>query len=157
MRQKKEAYELLVGKTEAALAGELDALIWMAGLSCLIRDNMGFPWVGFYRVRGKELLIGPYQGSFGCTRIPFGKGVCGTCAEQRKTIVVPDVHQFPGHIACDPASKSEIVVPVFDDSGDLRAVLDIDSEDYGTFDHVDQFHLELIVEMMRGLEWGQID
>lgn len=154
--QKAEAYQQLTGTVEAALFGEPDPLIWMAGVSCLIRDSLDFFWVGFYRVQGKELLIGPYQGTFGCTRIPFGKGVCGTCAVHRKTIIVPDVHQFPGHIACDGESRSEIVVPVFDENGQLRAVIDIDSVEYGTFDRTDQDYLERIAEMMRGLEWSRI-
>ena len=154
--QKAESYQHLISKAEAALSGEPDPLVWMAGLSCLVRDTMGFFWVGFYRVQGNELLIGPYQGTFGCTRIPFGKGVCGACAVHRKTIIVPDVHQFPGHIACDAESRSEIVVPVFDELGQTRAVLDIDSVDYDTFDRTDQDYLERIAEMMRGLEWSRI-
>ncbi|HUV14257.1 MAG TPA: GAF domain-containing protein [Acidobacteriota bacterium] len=153
---KAQAYQQLIRAVEAALSGEPDPLIWMAGLSCLIRDTLDFVWVGFYRVQGDELLIGPYQGTFGCTRIPFGKGICGTCAVHRKTIIVPDVHQFPGHIACDSKSKSEIVVPVFDETGQLRAVIDIDSVEYSTFDRTDQDYLERIAKMMRGLEWSRI-
>ena len=154
--QKAAAYQQLIRVVEATLSGELDPLIWMAGLSCLIRDALGFFWVGFYRVQGNELLIGPYQGTFGCTRIPFGRGVCGTCAVHQKTIIVPDVHQFPGHIACDTESKSEIVVPVFDETGQLRAVIDIDSVEYASFDRMDQDYLERIAKMMRGLEWSPI-
>ena len=150
------AYQHLISTVEATFADETDPLIWMAGLSCLIRDSLAFFWVGFYRVRGHELLIGPYQGSFGCTRIPFGKGVCGRCAADGKTILVPDVHQFPGHIVCDARSRSEIVVPVFDEHGELRAVLDIDSVDCEAFDRTDQSYLEQIAEMMRGLEWNRI-
>jgi GAF domain-containing protein len=153
---KGDAYQNLISKVEASLSDETDPLIWMAGLSCLIRDAMGFFWVGFYRVRGDVLLIGPYQGSFGCSRIPFGKGVCGACAVQGETILVPDVHQFSGHIACDASSRSEIVVPVFDEQGQIRAVLDIDSVDCDAFDRTDQSYLEQIVGMMRGLEWSRL-
>ncbi|MEJ6562046.1 MAG: GAF domain-containing protein, partial [Akkermansiaceae bacterium] len=105
----------------------------------------GFFWTGFYRVIDGGLVIGPYQGPVGCLRIAFGKGVCGTAAETRKTQVVPDVHAFPGHIACDARSKSEIVVPVRNREGELTAVLDIDSEGLGNFDEVDRDYLEEIL------------
>jgi GAF domain-containing protein len=153
---KSEVYEDLLKDIEGSLSREVDPMIWMAGLSSLIHWKTGFSWVGFYRVQGDELLIGPYQGSFGCIRIPFGKGVCGACATRGETVIVPDVQAFPGHIACDPRSKSEIVVPVIDDSGQLRAVLDIDSSELDTFDEVDQRYLERIAGRMKGLKWNRI-
>jgi L-methionine (R)-S-oxide reductase len=149
----KDRYEELYGDVEAVLEGETDPVAWMATISCLIRARFGFLWVGFYRLLGDELVVGPYQGSLGCLRISLGKGVCGTCAVRRKTIVVPDVHRFPGHIACDPRSRSEIVVPVFDAGDRLRAVMDIDSERKDAFGGEDAAGLEKIVTMMRRLRW----
>lgn len=149
----KDRYEELYGDVEAVLEGETDPVAWMATISCLIRERFGFLWVGFYRLLGDELVVGPYQGSLGCLRISPGKGVCGTCAVRRETIVVPDVHRFPGHIACDPRSRSEIVVPVFDAEDRLRAVLDIDSERKDAFGGEDAAGLEKIVTMMRRLRW----
>lgn len=153
---KANAFRALLADVEAALSGETDPLIWMAALSCLLTETLGFLWVGFYRVRGDQLLIGPYQGTFGCVRIPFGKGVCGTCAVKQETIIVSDVHEFPGHIACDPNSRSEIVVPVFDLQGELRAVLDVDSDVLDDFSEVDQEYLEQLADKMRGLEWSRL-
>lgn len=108
-----------------------------------------FFWTGFYRLLDGRLVVGPYIGTVGCLRIELGRGVCGTAAARRETIVVPDVHAFPGHIACDPRSKSEIVVPVFDAAGDLIAVLDVDSDQPDAFDDEDRRGLEKIVTLFR--------
>lgn len=133
----------------AVLEGEPDRVARMATVACLLAEAFpDFFWTGFYVVdpaRGDELVVGPYQGSLGCLRIAFGRGVCGAAAAERRTQVVPDVHAFPGHIACDSRSNSEIVVPVFDPAGDLTAVLDIDSERYDAFDAVDAEALERLV------------
>lgn len=152
---KAERFGALLREADAVLSGEYDPVLWMATLSCLVYHSFGFLWVGFYRARGSELLIGPYQGTLGCLRIPFEKGVCGACARKRKTIIVPDVHKFAGHIACDSRSRSEIVVPVFDREGNLQAVFDLDSDRPGTFDEVDRSYLEQLVEPMKGLNWGR--
>ena len=140
-----------VGKQIAAVIdGELSAIARYASAACLLSE--AFPyyfWTGFYLVdphKKDELVVGPYQGSLGCLRIPFGRGVCGAAAAQRKTIIVKDVHKFEGHIACDSRSNSEIVVPVFWENGDLAAVLDADSEEFGAFDEVDRVGLEAVCE-----------
>jgi GAF domain-containing protein len=135
---------------EAAIAPERDLLASMATMVCLLHN--AFPyyfWTGFYRrVGAARLRVGPYQGTMGCLEIEFGRGVCGTCAARRETIVVPDVHAFPGHIACDSASASEIVVPVMDARGELIAVLDVDSTILAAFDDTDQRWLEQIVTLL---------
>src|SRR5688572_7634594 len=123
-----------------------DPVTAMATVSALLHHGFGFLWTGFYRVVSPELLrVGPYQGTLGCLEIPFGKGVCGTAAAERRTVVVEDVHQFPGHIACDARSRSEIVVPVLDARGELLAVLDVDSERVAAFDDDDRAGLERLV------------
>jgi GAF domain-containing protein len=119
----------------------------MANVCAAIQETMGFFWTGFYRVVGDELLLGPFQGPVACMHIGFGRGVCGTAWKQRETIVVPDVEQFPGHIACSSLSRSEIVVPVFDKAGEVVAVLDIDSKELATFDDTDREYLEKIVNL----------
>jgi L-methionine (R)-S-oxide reductase len=146
-------YQALFCDVAQVLDAEEDPIVWMATLSCLLRQHMGFFWVGFYRYLGGELVIGPYQGSIGCLRITLDRGVCGAAASRRETIVVPDVHQFPGHISCDDRSRSEIVVPVFSQGGDLKAVLDIDSDQPDDFGEVDRESLERLVEQMRTLNW----
>jgi GAF domain-containing protein len=118
----------------------------MATVSCLVHHAFGHLWTGFYRVVGPQLLrVGPYQGTLGCLEIPFGKGVCGTAAAERRTVLVPDVDAFPGHITCDGRSKSEIVVPVFGRDGALIAVLDVDSDRRAAFDEEDARGLERLV------------
>jgi GAF domain-containing protein len=111
----------------------------------LLKESFGFFWVGFYIVKDNQLVLGPFQGPVACTRIAFGKGVCGGAWAQKKTLVVEDVHQFPGHIACSEHSKSEVVVPVFR-NGEVIAVLDIDSQEFATFDSEDAVHLEKLME-----------
>lgn len=141
---KAEAYAELKQHVLAVLEGIDDDIAGMASMSCLLHFAFGHLWTGFYRVvtPGKLLRVGPYQGTLGCLEITFGKGVCGTAASQGETVVVADVHAFPGHITCDGRSASEIVVPVFNRNRELIAVLDIDSEHKGTFDDVDRRELE---------------
>ena len=138
---KEERYEELLPRAQALLEGEDDLIARMANLAALLHSEFGFWWTGFYRVAGDVLVLGPFQGPVACTRIPFGKGVCGSAWKQGGTIVVPDVDAFPGHIACSSESRSEIVVPVFRD-GAVCAVLDIDSREPATFDEVDAKYLE---------------
>jgi GAF domain-containing protein len=148
---KAEAYNRLVEMQTVLLVGHSDALAGMATTSALLHHAFGHLWTGFYRVVEPDALlrVGPYQGSLGCLDIAFGRGVCGTAAAERRTVVVPDVHAFPGHIACDGRSQSEIVVPVFDADGALLAVLDIDSDQPARFDDVDAAGLEWLVDWFR--------
>jgi L-methionine (R)-S-oxide reductase len=144
---KGRAYEELASHTAAILDGVTDEITMMSTLAALIHHAFGYLWTGFYRVAEPDALlrVGPYQGSLGCLEIVFGRGVCGIAASELRTIVVPDVSKFPGHITCDARSQSEIVVPVLGPSGDLRAVLDIDSERLDAFDEEDRHGLELLV------------
>ena len=144
---KARAYTELKAHGEAILEGIDDEIAGMATISALVHHAFGFLWTGFYRVTapGELLRVGPYQGSLGCLEIAFGRGVCGTAAVERRSIIVPDVEKFPGHIACDSRSRSEIVVPVTDRRGELLAVLDVDSEDLDSFDQEDQRGLERMV------------
>lgn len=160
MSTKHERYETLLPQAEALLAGETDPVARMANLAALIHTTFGFWWTGFYRVcpTGRSgadsgaagagiLLLGPFQGPVACTRIPYGKGVCGTAWKEARTVVVPDVEQFPGHIACSSESRSEIVVPVIRE-GRVTAVLDIDSRSLNTFDEVDARYLERLAALL---------
>lgn len=144
---KQRAYAELEASIDAALAGIRNEIAEMATVATLVHHGFGHLWTGFYRVAepGKRLLVGPYQGTLGCLEIGFGKGVCGTAASEGRTIVVPDVNDFPGHIACDARARSEIVVPVRGPAGTLIAVLDIDSAEAETFDDEDRAALERIV------------
>jgi len=144
---KQEIYDEIVPQAKALVQGESDMIAKMANLSALIHRAFGFWWTGFYRVEGEELVLGPFQGPLACTRIPYGKGVCGSAWQRQETIVVPDVEQFPGHIACSSESRSEIVVPVWH-KGKIIAVLDIDSRELAKFDEIDGMYLE---EIVRGL------
>jgi len=144
---KQEQYELVGEQLRAVLEGETNVTARMATVACLLSEAIPdtYFWTGFYVVdpeKDRELIVGPYQGTLGCLRIPFGKGVCGAAAATGETQVVEDVHAFPGHIACDSRSNSEIVVPVRDKAGKLIAVLDVDSTEYGSFDETDKHHLE---------------
>ena len=144
---KEQKYELLYRQAREIVAGEEDAVANMANLAAMIHQTFGFWWTGFYRVVGEELVLGPFQGPIACTRIAYGRGVCGTAWQRGTTVVVPDVEQFPGHIACSSLSRSEIVVPIR--KGDnIVAVLDIDSEHLATFDDVDREWLERIVKLL---------
>jgi GAF domain-containing protein len=144
---KKEQYEQLYTQLKYILENESDQIARMATICSAIYEAFRFYWIGFYRVVSNELVVGPYIGTLGCLRIKKGKGVCGTCWEKGQTIIVPDVEQFPGHIACSSESKSEIVVPVFKNNS-IIAVLDIDSTEYNTFDEQDKLGLEKIVELV---------
>jgi len=144
---KAQAYLELESHLASVLEGIEDDIAVMATVSCLLHHGFGHLWTGFYRVvePGRLLRVGPYQGTLGCLEIAFGRGVCGTAASEGRTVVVPDVEAFPGHIACDGRSRSEIVVPVFGADGTLHAVLDVDSERLATFDDEDRQALERIV------------
>ena len=144
---KVEKYQLLQQQIKALSTGETDQVAVMANVAAAIHLEMGFWWTGFYRVQNGELVLGPFQGPVACMHIGYGKGVCGTSWKQGETIVVPDVEQFPGHIACSSESRSEIVVPVRSAEGEIIAVLDIDSKDLATFDEVDKQWLEEIVKV----------
>ena len=146
--EKKEKYELLLQQVESLIAGETNKVGVLANVSAAIHEAMGFFWTGFYLVNDNELILGPFQGSVACYHIPYDKGVCGTAWARRQTVVVPDVEEFPGHIACSSLSRSEIVVPVFNASNEVVAVLDIDSKELSTFDEVDQNYLERIVRIV---------
>ncbi len=145
--ERAQAYADLDAQIVAVLDGIDDPVAAMATISALIHHGLGYLWTGFYRVAipGKLLRVGPYQGSLGCLEIAFGKGVCGVAAAEGRTMIVEDVAAFPGHITCDARSKSEIVVPVYDRAGELLAVLDIDSDQVGTFTEDDQRGLETII------------
>ena len=148
MQEKTEAYKLLTEQIRTLIEGETDVIAVMANVCAAIHETMGFFWTGFYRVVNGELLLGPFQGPVACMHIGFGRGVCGSAWKQRQTIVVPDVEQFPGHIACSSLSRSEIVVPVFSENGEVLAVLDIDSKELNTFDDTDRHYLEAICKMI---------
>ena len=146
--EKKEQYEQLVSQIRALIEGETDTIAVMSNVAAAIHQTMGFWWTGFYRVVNDELVLGPFQGPLACMHIPFGRGVCGTAWKLAETVIVPDVEQFPGHIACSSESKSEIVVPVFGSDKTVVAVLDIDSEKLNTFDETDRKYLEEICRMI---------
>ena len=148
MTAKEEKYRLLTEQIQALIADETDTVAVMANVCAAIHETMHFFWTGFYRVHDGELLLGPFQGPVACMHIAFGRGVCGTAWKERQTIVVPDVEQFPGHIACSSLSRSEIVVPVFGSDGEVCAVLDIDSRDLATFDATDARYLETICRQL---------
>ena len=141
---KEEKYRLLTEQIRSLIEGERDMVAVMANVAAAIHETMGFFWTGFYRVQGGELILGPFQGPVACMHIAFGRGVCGTAWKEQRTIVVPDVEQFPGHIACSSLSRSEIVVPLFSKEGEVTAVLDIDSKELATFDDIDRQYLETI-------------
>ena len=145
---KEEKYQLLYKQIQLLVEGETDAVSVMANVSAAIQETMQFFWTGFYVVHGQELHLGPFQGSVACMHIPFGRGVCGTAWQRAETVIVPDVEQFPGHIACSSLSRSEIVVPVFNAAHAVVAVLDIDSRELNTFDEVDREWLEQIVRIL---------
>ncbi len=141
---KQEKYETLLPQVQAVMDHNVDGIANMANMAAMLHETFGFWWTGFYRVINGELVLGPFQGPLACTRIAFGRGVCGTAWKEQKTMVVPDVELFPGHIACSSASRSEIVVPVFKD-GEITAVLDIDSAELNTFNETDKEYLEQLL------------
>jgi GAF domain-containing protein len=144
---KREKYELLLPQLKALTEDEPDLFANMANISAALKEAFDFFWVGFYRVVDDQLVLGPFQGPIACTRIAYGKGVCGTSWKEKKSLLVPDVDQFPGHIACSSLSKSEIVVPLVQD-GVVKAVLDVDSEALNRFDETDIHFLEKIVLLL---------
>ena len=146
--EKQQKYETLIEQVKAFSESERDEIALMANVAAIVHEAFHFWWTGFYRVAGQELVLGPFQGPVACTRIKFGRGVCGTAWKEKRSIVVEDVEEFPGHIACSSASRSEIVVPIFC-NGEVVAELDIDSENLATFDETDKLYLEKIVENMR--------
>ena len=151
---KNETYKLLLAQVKAMVKDETDPVANMANVAALIQEAFHFWWTGFYRVmpqpgsNASELVLGPFQGPVACMHIAFGRGVCGTAWERRQSVVVPDVEQFPGHIACSSLSRSEIVVPVIASAGEVVAVLDIDSKDLATFDDTDRQYLEAICSLI---------
>ena len=144
---KQQQYENLLPQVQAVMDEKVDIIANMANMAAMLHETFEFWWTGFYRVIDDELVLGPFQGPLACTRIPFGRGVCGSAWKERRTLVVPDVEQFPGHIACSSASRSEIVVPVFHHD-EIIAVLDIDSALLNTFDATDAKYLEQIVTLL---------
>ncbi|RYY85806.1 MAG: GAF domain-containing protein [Chitinophagaceae bacterium] len=142
-----EQYEALIPQIKGLLEGEPDLVANLANVAAALKEQFGWLWVGFYLVKGDELVLGPFQGPVACTRIRKGRGVCGAAWAQGTTLIVPDVEQFPGHIACSSLSRSEIVVPMVE-NGQVWAVLDVDSVELATFDELDQKYLEAIVGLV---------
>src|SRR5690554_3632277 len=145
---KKEKYEALLPQISALVEGEVDLIANLANICAALKGAFGFFWVGFYLVKGEELVLGPFQGPVACVRIGFGNGVCGTAWKEKKTVLVPDVDAFPGHIACNSASRSEIVVPGFREEGEVFLVLDVDSDRLAEFDELDKLYLEKLVKAL---------
>jgi L-methionine (R)-S-oxide reductase len=148
-RSRRDVYADLLPQIQSLLVDESDLIANQANISAALFEAFGFHWIGFYRVQQDELVLGPFQGPVACTRIPKGKGVCGSAWQQASSIVVPDVDQFPGHIACSAHSRSEIVVPYFDGNGAVAGVLDIDSARLDDFSAEDQLWLEKITALLR--------
>lgn len=144
MTEKETKYQALLQEVEALTADETDEIANMANIAAAIHARMGFHWTGFYRVVGDELVLGPFQGPVACTRIRYGRGVCGTAWKEGRTLIVPDVEQFPGHIACSALSRSEIVIPIVR-KGAVVAELDIDSASLDSFDAVDEHYLTVLL------------
>lgn len=144
---KKEIYRTLVPQIKALVSGEPDTTANLANIAAALKQTFGFFWVGFYLVKNNQLVLGPFQGPIACTRIDFDKGVCGACYTRRETILVPDVEQFPGHIACSSDSKSEIVLPAFK-NGQVALVLDVDSDELNNFDEQDKEGLEQVMRIV---------
>ncbi|MES2872728.1 MAG: GAF domain-containing protein [Bacteroidota bacterium] len=145
---KDDQYQSLIPQITALLEGEIDLIANLANISAALKEQFNFFWVGFYLVKNEELVLGPFQGPVACTRIRKGKGVCGASWEQGKTIIVPDVEAFPGHIACSSASKSEIVIPLFK-AGEVVGVLDVDSAELNEFDETDSTYLSQIISLIK--------
>lgn len=151
---KQEKYEELLPQVAAMIEGETNAVSVMANVTAALQEVFHWWWTGFYTVNGDRLELGPFQGPVACYRIKRGRGVCGTAWERNETVIVPDVEQFPGHIACSSLSRSEIVVPVHDKNGNVVAVLDIDSKNLATFDETDKLYLEQLTKIVsKTLNW----
>lgn len=142
-------YRELLPQIESVITGETDLVANLANVAAVLKEAFGFLWVGFYIAKDGQLVLGPFQGPLACTRIDFDKGVCGAAYSHRRTEIVPNVDEFPGHIACSSASRSEIVVPVFDSGGEVRGVLDVDSDRLADFGPEDRDGLEAIVSLLR--------
>ena len=147
---KAERYKTLIPQIESLVAGETDFVANLSNIAAALKQTMDFFWVGFYLVKEDQLVLGPFQGPIACTRINFGKGVCGTSWKEKKTILVPDVEEFPGHIACSSASKSEIVLPAFKNN-EVTLVLDVDSDKLNDFDETDREALEKVMRIIESL------
>lgn len=145
---KEEKYKSLIPQIEALIKPEKDLIANLSNIASALKYGMNFFWVGFYLAKEDELVLGPFQGTVACTRIPKGKGVCGACWEKEKTIIVDNVEDFPGHIACSSLSKSEIVVPVFDANKNITLILDVDSDALSSFNKIDQIYLEKLAELI---------
>ncbi len=145
---KAEKYAALLPQLRSLTENETDVIANMANISAALKEVFGWWWVGFYLVKNDELILGPFQGPIACTRIKYGRGVCGTAWKEKQTLLVPDVEQFPGHIACSSASKTEIVVPVFNAENNVVGVLDVDSERLGILDEADKEGLEEVVKLL---------
>lgn len=145
---KQEQYEFLLPQVKALIEGETDIIANMANITAALKEQFNWLWVGFYKINGDELVLAPFQGPVACTRIKKGRGVCGACWQQAKTLIVPDVEKFPGHIACSSLSRSEIVVPLISENK-VWAVLDVDSEALDFFDSTDQQYLEELVSWVK--------
>ncbi len=141
-------YVQILPQIKSVVEGERDVIANLANVTAVLKETFEFLWVGFYLVKDKDLVLGPFQGPLACTRIGFGKGVCGTAWKEKKTIIVPDVEKFPGHIACSSKSRSEIVVPLFDSEKNIWAVLDLDSEKLSDFSEIDERNLVKILKMV---------
>ena len=148
---RQEVYTTLLPQLTALTEGEPDLVANLANIAAALKEAFGFFWVGFYLKKDNQLVLGPFQGPIACTRISFDKGVCGAAYIRQETLLVPDVEQFPGHIACSSASKSEVVVPVFDKSGAVAMVLDVDSDHLNDFSEVDVEHLEQVAQLITRL------
>lgn len=145
---KQEQYEALLPQVKGLLEGETDLVANLANVTAALKEQFNWLWVGFYMVKNNELVLAPFQGPVACTRIKKGRGVCGSSWQQRKTLIVPDVEQFPGHITCSSLSKSEIVIPIIRND-DVLGVLDVDSSELNTFDETDQYYLEQIIGLIQ--------
>jgi L-methionine (R)-S-oxide reductase len=148
---RQEVYDSLLPQLEALTTGEPDLVANLANIAAALKEAFGFFWVGFYLKKDSQLVLGPFQGPIACTRIQFNKGVCGAAYSRQETILVPDVEQFPGHIACSSASKSEVVVPVFDKAGQVAMVLDVDSDALNDFSEIDAQGLEKVARLITTL------
>lgn len=152
--QKEESYKWVIKQAQAQLKRHVDIVATTANIAAILNQRFkNLFWVGFYFYKKNQLILGPFQGPPACMKLSLEKGVCAAAVREKKTIIVPDVHQFPGHIACDPRSNSEIVTPCFNQNGDLCAVLDVDSLKTDDFDHIDQKYLEMLVDRMKAI-WG---
>jgi L-methionine (R)-S-oxide reductase len=148
---KEEKYISLLPQLKALVEGEEDMIANLANITAALKQTFGFYWIGFYLVKKNELVLGPFQGTLACTRIALGKGVCGTAWKEAKTIIVDNVDKFPGHIACSSASKSEIVIPIYNKERKVIAVLDIDEDKYACFDETDKLHLEKLALLVTSI------